>query len=153
MMTLSLTQPWAQLVAIGAKRLETRSWATRYCGWLAIHSTKSLPDYATRFFLYDQYCRDALEPAGCRTFADLPRGSVVAIARLVDCVRITRDNVPSYPEREFGDYTPGRFMWRLADVHPLQEPIPARGYQQIWEWDPPAGLLERLGVAVEVGHV
>ena len=29
---LSLTQPWATLVAMGAKRIETRSWATSYRG-------------------------------------------------------------------------------------------------------------------------
>ena len=29
---LTLTQPWATLVAIGAKRIETRSWSTRYRG-------------------------------------------------------------------------------------------------------------------------
>ena len=28
MKALTLTQPWATLVAIGAKRIETRSWAT-----------------------------------------------------------------------------------------------------------------------------
>lgn len=31
---LSLTQPWATLVAIGAKKIETRSWTTTYRGAL-----------------------------------------------------------------------------------------------------------------------
>ena len=32
MKALCLHQPWAYLVAIGAKRYETRSWKTRYRG-------------------------------------------------------------------------------------------------------------------------
>jgi hypothetical protein len=37
-------------------------------------------------------------------------------------------------ERAFGDYTPGRYAWILADVVPLEEPVPARGRQGLWEW-------------------
>lgn len=37
MRILTLTQPWASLIAIGAKTLETRSWRTGYRGPLAIH--------------------------------------------------------------------------------------------------------------------
>lgn len=40
MRCLTLTQPWATLVAIGAKRIETRSWSTSYRGPLAIHAGK-----------------------------------------------------------------------------------------------------------------
>lgn len=36
--TLTLLQPWASLVACGAKKIETRSWATKYRGPLAIHA-------------------------------------------------------------------------------------------------------------------
>ena len=37
---LTLWEPWATLMAIGAKRIETRSWATRYRGPLAIHAAR-----------------------------------------------------------------------------------------------------------------
>lgn len=40
MKALTLYQPWASLVAIGAKRIETRSWNTKYRGPLAIHVSK-----------------------------------------------------------------------------------------------------------------
>ena len=45
MKAITLTQPWATLVAIGAKRIETRSWRTFYRGPLAIHAGKTLPAY------------------------------------------------------------------------------------------------------------
>lgn len=41
MKALSLWQPWASLVAIGAKTIETRSWSTSYRGPLAIHAAKT----------------------------------------------------------------------------------------------------------------
>jgi hypothetical protein len=37
---ISLWQPWASLVAVGAKRIETRGWATAYRGRLGIHAAK-----------------------------------------------------------------------------------------------------------------
>ena len=46
MKVLTLTQPWATLVAIGAKRIETRSWSTKYRGPLAIHAAKGFPAWA-----------------------------------------------------------------------------------------------------------
>lgn len=69
MRILTLTQPWASLIAIGAKTLET-----------------------------------TLRP------------------------------LPGEPERSFGDYTPGRFAWRLTEVQPLLRPVPfvgARGLRPI----------------------
>jgi hypothetical protein len=35
---ITLHQPWASLVAVGAKTIETRSWSTRFRGPLAIHA-------------------------------------------------------------------------------------------------------------------
>lgn len=43
MKAISLTQPWASLIALGYKRIETRSWSTTYRGPLAIHATSGFP--------------------------------------------------------------------------------------------------------------
>ncbi len=43
---LTLTKPWATLVALGHKRIETRSWSTVYRGPIAIHAAKGLPRWA-----------------------------------------------------------------------------------------------------------
>jgi len=37
---ITILQPWASLIACGAKQIETRSWATKYRGQLAIHAGK-----------------------------------------------------------------------------------------------------------------
>lgn len=149
MKALTLTQPWAALVAIGAKRIETRSWGTRHRGPLAIHAAKgfgglprgrSLADVCL-----DEPFRSALVAAGIRLFVagqDLPLGAVVATCTLVGCYRIEgayediyRRTYAAEHERAFGDFTPGRYAWVLTDVIALPEPIPARGMQGLWEWD------------------
>ena len=40
MKAITLWQPWASLIAVGAKTIETRGWATNYRGPLAIHAAK-----------------------------------------------------------------------------------------------------------------
>ena len=39
-----------------------------------------------------------------------------------------------HPELVFGDYSPGRWAWRIGNVEALPEPVPVRGWQGIWEW-------------------
>ena len=41
MKALTMTQPWATLVALGENTIETRSWSTSYRGPLAIHSARA----------------------------------------------------------------------------------------------------------------
>lgn len=159
MKALSLTQPWATLVAIGAKRVETRSWPTNYRGPLAIHAAKTFPRWA-RDLCDELPFADALWdflPDG--TAASLPRGAIVAVARLAGCVRFTQSRSYQLPdgvslklevgdsEYAFGDITPGRYGFILSDVLRLVEPIPCRGALGLWT--PPADVLARLdGLAV-----
>ena len=37
---ISLWQPWANLIAVGAKKYETRSWKTNYRGALLICASR-----------------------------------------------------------------------------------------------------------------
>jgi len=43
MKAITIHQPYASLIACGAKIYETRSWATKYRGKIAIHAGKSDP--------------------------------------------------------------------------------------------------------------
>lgn len=43
MKAITLHQPWASLVVVGAKTVETRSWATSYRGPLVVHAGKRPP--------------------------------------------------------------------------------------------------------------
>jgi len=65
----------------------------------------------------------------------LPRGAVIAVCRLVDCMPTDNLNLKQIDiERHFGDFNPGRYGWILEDVTPLPEPIPAKGSLGLWEW-------------------
>lgn len=43
MKALTVRQPWASLIALGVKTVETRSWSTKYRGPLAIHAGMTRP--------------------------------------------------------------------------------------------------------------
>lgn len=148
MKALSLTQPWATLVANGSKQIETRSWAASYRGLIAIHASKGFPGYA-KDYCYDTIFQRYLRrnEGGQFYVADLikslPLGAIVATANLVDCVSTdypmtfgfheTRKRpLRGTPEHAFGDYSPNRFMWFLEDVRAI-EPIPCKGALSLWK--------------------
>ena len=143
MKALTMTQPWATLVAIGENTIETRSWGTRYRGPLAIHSAKGFPSDARELCRTRPYAT-VLAAAGYRNAAALPLGAVIAVARLDDVMEFTRaslrevralakrGDVPEH-EADFGDFSPGRYGFVLRDVQPLRDPVPARGMLGLWE--------------------
>lgn len=141
MKALSLIQPWATLIAIGSKRIETRSWSTDYRGPIAIHASKWMTPAgkyvnadveACIAMCYREPFTTELTMGGIARVLDLPSGAIVATARLVDVVRTDAIRVGEL-EREFGDYRPGRFAWRLADVQQLRTPVPYRGFPGLWD--------------------
>lgn len=133
MKAITLTQPWATLVAIRAKKIETRSWATAYTGPLAIHSAKSFPDWARRLCQHEPF--DAALDRFKLIADDLPLGYVIATCRLAKVEQINLfTELPPDPEYSFGDYSVGRFMFHLEEVKMLEVPVPARGALGLWEW-------------------
>jgi len=138
---LTLTQPWASLVAAGDKSVETRSWSTRYRGPLAIHAARGRPTSA----YFDTQRHLAQLYMGVDVDA-LPTGAVVAVCVLRCCLSVDNSSVRSLLrarplEEPLGDYGPQRWAWLLADIHRLERPIPAVGHQRLWGWTPPDGLL------------
>lgn len=146
--TITLWQPWAALVAIGRKKIETRSWATEYRGALAIHAAASMPPWVRKRLLEAGVAEE--------TIRKLTRGAVLAVGMLADCVPITEEFVEtlSDDERAFGDYRIGRYAWILEDVKRLPLPIEATGRQRLWDWDmtiEQATLLQILARARHAG--
>lgn len=95
MRALTIRQPWASLVAIGVKHIETRSWPTKYRGELLIHAGLAVPpiepvgDWCPDRFLGEWRLQHY--GSGCPGAPDdvpLPLGAVVAVATLADCVPI-----------------------------------------------------------------
>lgn len=166
MKALTLTQPWATLIAIGAKTLETRSWPTKYRGTLAIHAAAKPGKGGMRGW----YNRCAIQEPFVRVLGAhpsmlmldrynpyaMPFGAIVAVCELADVVRsetlafegqwsrLREGGIQTWTltdqEQGFGDYTAGRFAWLLTNIRMLPEPIPAKGQLGLWEWQPPEGF-------------
>lgn len=148
MRTISLWQPWASLVAVGAKRIETRHWpapATLVGQRIGIHAAKTtshLPICSE--WPFSEHIDDPRA---------LPLGAVVATAVLDRCRPITSEGAALLEERDrqeaaFGLYSPGRFAWVLRDVIALEGPVPFRGSQGFFDvpdqalgLEPPQGEL------------
>ena len=151
MKAITLHQPFASLVACGHKTVETRSWAPprELIGErIAIHAAKRKPAVES-FSVELMHC--LLGTIGW-DWGAWPRGAVVATAVIREALTVYwRDpadtKVSAHPAgqryalREVpvcacGDYSEGRWLWMLDDIEPLDPPVPARGYQGLWEWTP-----------------
>lgn len=119
---LTLQQPWATLIALGLKSVETRRWHPRENpGKIVICSSKKpITGPAHERLLGTQPFAECL--AGHET----PRSAMLAVATLDRCERTEMLHLPEvpWPEVAFGDYSPGRWAWFLTDVTALPEPVP-----------------------------
>lgn len=130
MKTLTLTQPWASLVALRHKKIETRSWRTPHAGPLAIHAAKSFPAWS----------RDFGEAASVRALVgadyEYPLGKVLCIVNLMGC-RFTQDVREQLTPQElsFGDYDDGRYAWFLEFMEEVKGHPSATGRLGLWDWE------------------
>ncbi len=139
MKAISLWQPWASLIAIGAKPFETRDWAPPWSlvgQRIAIHAAKRPLKPIVRDM--DPAVRDAIVAALTRggyrlPFGDppvLPLGAVVCTAVIVGARKVDEDfQAPDL----FGNYSLGRWIWRIKHVRRLDVPMPFRGAQGFFE--------------------
>ena len=144
MKALSIWQPWAQLLAVGVKHDETRSWGTSYRGPILIHAAKRKMNYSTEFIgLHRSPFYKYFKVMGYGAYENilaLPHGAIIGMAELVDCRKIDQeyhDFVRDFCRSDyaFGDFTVGRYAWRMEKPVLFKEPIPAAGKQGLWNWD------------------
>ncbi|WP_206701616.1 ASCH domain-containing protein [Lysinibacillus sphaericus] len=138
---LTIRQPWATLIALGEKKLESRSRRTHHRGIIAIHAGKQIDKNA-----YERFA-EVLKIYGIHSMDDLPVGVVVATAEIKRCHEIVEDYeeyalsdqevVIDGREYQYGFYEKGRFGWELDKVRTLPEPIPAIGQLGLWSWQIP----------------
>jgi hypothetical protein len=151
MRALSIRQPYAELILLGRKTVEYRSFATRILGerfW--IYATKlpvasyQLPakaEAAKRIWSDDLAVtgntgetpvpRWMMELAEEFILDKLPRGVIVGSAVIEKCVRCPVLNHPHPNPLPEGEGT--RFEWHLEDVKRLDRPRrPARHPQPSW---------------------
>jgi hypothetical protein len=135
MKALSLWQPWATVMALGHKKIETRGKSTVYRGRLAIQAA------ITIMVPGDPAFKKALNELGIDPFR-IPTGAIVGICNLVDVVLIGSDFQVDDQERLFGNYAIGRYAWITEEMQPVDPPIPCRGHQWLFDWEDPTEKAE-----------
>lgn len=140
MKALTLYQPWASAIALGNKRVETRSWRTNYRGPLAIHAGRHTSTLAAEFAMTERML-------GRLPHTKLPLGAIVCFTDVLECIpveearlRLSQDGPASGPgswglEHLYGDYSSGRWAWMFGLVQTLKEPIFVTGARGLWEWN------------------
>ena len=130
MKVLSVMEPWATLIKEKKKFIETRSWYTSYRGELYIHaSKKEIKKEDSRISQLLQLIPGVV----------LGYGHILCKCKLVDCIymdekfleRITKNT----QEYLCGEYSLGRYAWVLEEIETLEQPIPAQGKLNIWNYN------------------
>lgn len=149
MSALSLWQPWATLIALEIKLIETRSWSKGIAGarsgepfTFAIHASKRHMTQDEVCMLHDcDVIADALKQALGRrwTTDDFSLGCIVATAERYDCKHTGTGGsgqgiAPwvedlSELERACGNFDPDRYGHFLRNIRRLATPIPWIGRQ------------------------
>ena len=116
MKALTVCQPYAHLIAIGEKRVENRTWSTRYRGPILIHAGKS---------------RNYMGPDDESLYPDMAFGAFVAVSSLVACmpyrniISFARRN-PQYQWLSDHEHAEGPVCWVLGEIFRLLTPAAIR---------------------------
>ena len=128
MRVLSIKEPFASLICLGKKKIETRSFKTNYRGKLYIHA--SLKNY-TKDDRYEKIMK--LLP---RDY-EFQNGYIIWEFNLVDCIYMDDEFLEKIKKDETeylcGRYEKGRYAWVITDVKKIDR-LPAKGKLGIWNY-------------------
>lgn len=149
MRAISLTEPWATLMALDEKRFETRgpTFPKKHLGELAIASSKAFPRKC-RALCWKTPFREVLarhdivmEPSEAGLIIPLPLGAIVAVVEVVGYIDVDEmerlaDGMiaalkqpwlgvkPAEHEHDFGNYSDGRTVIVTRNLRRLRAPVP-----------------------------
>ena len=127
MKVLSIKEPWASLIMNGTKKIETRSWKTKYRGEIYIHASLSKAKI-TKPEVYE-LIKDM----------NFKCGYIICKCNLVDCIYMTDEYIKEIKNNEIeylcGHYEVGRYAWVLKITEVLKEPIHAKGQLGLWNYN------------------
>ena len=135
---LTIWQPWALLFAHGIKQYETRPKPTSYKGTYLIHAAKAM-NRIQKNICNEEFFADALTNLGIKSYKELERGVILGAYEQEICIPVKEIITKlSQQERAFGDYSPGRFVWKGIDHRIVENPIPytnGQGYYRSYKGD------------------
>jgi hypothetical protein len=142
MKALSIRQPWAWLIVAGHKDIENRSWSTKFRGRVLIHAGKGMTDaeFEEAAVTFAMICPpDRFQLA---EMAKAPRGGIVGVATISDCIPASRRASPWHAEGAFG--------FQITDARPLPF-VPCKG--MLGFFDVPAEVAAQLRQMHDLGAI
>lgn len=132
MKALTVCQPYAHLITVGAKFVENRTWHVAYRGWLAVHAGSS-----TLWMRSEDW----------HEFPAVVFGGFVAVARLVGVMSVQRARAIARREPEYAwladhPHLEGPMCWIFNEVRPLTRAVACSGRRGLW--DVPADLVREM---------
>lgn len=134
---ITLWEPYASCIVFGIKKIETRTWPTKYRGPLFIHAsqhkmTKTQLAKAKAFF---EKLGHHFEPN---------YGCLVAECNLVDCVLMSEELIQNQPELEimFGHWQVGYYAWILENIRACAR-TPVLGKQGLWNLEKKSDVVKK----------
>ena len=136
-------QPWASLIVMGAKKIETKSWNTPHRGPLLIHANAT-----------DRYARQLCSLQGynkwVRHWTYLPYGSIIGMVHLQACepVEDIKQLINKKQqmicgefihdplmELQLGNFSQKQYGWILSNARQFSLPIVTKGKMKMWDFD------------------
>lgn len=134
--TISLHQPWADLLVRGVKRYETRGWEMKHRGPLAIHAALKpfrpennqawFNDFLKELPAWENLAASAVERFDV---SELKYGGLVGVVHVEDSRPTSVIKYMNPNDRMLGDYGEGRWFSRCRAVRRFPDIIPCRGAQ------------------------
>lgn len=137
MLAISVRQPFASLILLGHKQIETRNWPTSQRGPILIHASKSI-DNLERVTAYRDNIRELLKKAGFYSLARMPKGVLLGTVEITNCVPkeecLCNERLRPTPIDEVcGDWMNEGFAWLLANPNLFPKPIRYPGNLNFFE--------------------
>ena len=142
MKVLTVQEPYATFIMQRMKKIETRSWKTKYRGEIYIHAGKS------KNFLKKVNNNKVLK---LLESIDLNYGNIICKAELIDCVYMTKDFIDKVKKENnyeyiLGEYAVGRYAWILQNVQEIDQKIQAKGKLNIWTYPESSNHVKQLSL-------
>lgn len=141
MKALTLTQPWATLIALGIKRIENRPWkppANMIGERFAIHASREVDEQVFTALVAEEYLQH--NTPGRDT--PIPTSEIVATAVLRNWITTEAEATLINQDRWWS----GPYAFVLDDIRPIVMPTKIKGALSFWRLpDDIAAEIARLG--------
>jgi activating signal cointegrator 1 len=124
MKAITIRQPWASLIKENIKKVEIRSWKTKYRGEIFIHAGSGVDkEYLEKY-------KNIID------INNLPTKKIIAKCNIVDCILLTSDNIKLLNQHNIGyqinEKSIGQYGFILEDINLINCNKEIKGQLGLW---------------------